>query len=72
MDSGNSETPERIATDRRSEPSRVLESGPATARDTFQSEQNYNPGPPVRSRGSVLQVPTCSVTSCMTSLTGEK
>jgi hypothetical protein len=38
----------------------------------FSLNKNYNPGPPVRSRGSVLQVPTCSVTSCMTSLSGEK
>jgi hypothetical protein len=37
-DSGNSETPERIATDRRSEPSRVLESGPTIARGTFEPE----------------------------------
>jgi hypothetical protein len=52
--SGNSETPERIAADRRSEPSRVLESGPTTASGTLEPETKIitlvSPGgPAVRS-----------------------
>ena len=39
MDSGNSGTPERTATDRRWEPSRVLQSGPTTARGTCELNQ---------------------------------